>query len=117
MFFVIQTQKKFLTINLKSNIHFTHLIKWLSDFFTETVPVFGAPVAGSATASVPENSPAETSVFDVVTSDADGNAPSLTLLSQDPGNNFELVGSQLRVADGAVLDFESVTTSYTVVFR
>ena len=86
---------------------------------TETKPVFSAPSTGggTATASVYENSPEDTVVFTVAASDIDGDAVTITIESQPAGDNFKLVGMQLKVNAGATLDFESGTTSYSVRFR
>ena len=79
--------------------------------------MFSEPSGGSTAASVAENSPTDTSVFDVAASDTDGDDIKITIASQSAGDNFKVVGTQLRVKEGASLDFESDTTSYTLRFR
>ena len=72
---------------------------------------------GSHTATVDENSPAGTSVFDVTYADEDSDPLTLAIHSQSGGTNFMLTNSQLQVAAGAALDFESGTKTYTVQFQ
>ena len=81
------------------------------------MPAFSAPVDGSNTATIDENSPGGTSVFDVTYADEDSDPLTLTILSQSGGTNFMLTNSQLQVAGGAALDFESGTKTYTVQFQ
>ena len=81
--------------------------------------MFSAPSTsgGTTTANVQENSPADTVVYSVTTSDLDNDDVTVTILSQPAGDNFKLVDSQLKVNAGASLDFESDTTTYTIRFR
>ena len=72
---------------------------------------------GSNTATIDENSPEGTSVFDVTYADEDSDQLTLTIHSQSGGTNFKLTNSQLQVAAGAALDFESGTKTYTVQFQ
>ena len=81
------------------------------------MPDFTAPVSGANTATIAENSAADTSVFDVTYSEPDSDPVTVSIVSQTPGSNFKLDGSQLQVAESAALDFESGITSYTVRFQ
>src|SRR5262249_2845110 len=68
---------------------------------------------------VPENSPTDTFVADLSTSDPDlgreGDAFTYTMVNS-AGGRFKIVGSQIRVDNGTLLDFETAT-SHTIRVR
>ncbi|MES9885006.1 MAG: cadherin domain-containing protein [Sedimenticola sp.] len=78
--------------------------------------MFTSPVAGSATATLSEAAVTDASVFTLAATDDDDDTASLSfsIESQTDGTNFKISGTELQVAAGASLDFET-TTSYTLV--
>jgi VCBS repeat-containing protein len=63
-----------------------------------------------------ENSPAGTVVGDLSTTDPDAGDTHTYTLVDDAGGTFVIDGDQIKVADGAVLDFET-NPSYSVTVR
>ena len=87
-----------------------HYIFSLSD------PVWTAPVVGSASTSIDENSDTGTSVTELTATDGDSDQLTYSITSQTYGDNFEIDTNIVKVKAGAVLDYES-HTSHELVFR
>jgi hypothetical protein len=71
---------------------------------------------GLSANSVPENSPTNTFVGNLTTTDADPGQSWTYALVDDAGGRFKLSNSQLLVANGTLLDYETAT-SYVVRVR
>lgn len=85
--------------------------------FTVLVGVDLAPTnVALSSATVPENSPAGTPVGDFSTTDPNSGDTFTYTLLDGAGGRFKLVGSQVQVDNGALLDYEAAT-SHSITIR